>query len=278
MSVDASQITQPAPQQFSPLSGQVAPPAQGQQPASGPGAVPQQPQSQPAQQPQQTVAPEAPASPPQIDPAILAERQRLQQLEAQNRQYQQFVDQLQRAAQENQQNQQFNQNVQMMLARAEAMPQQEANAFLRDQIQSVIAQERLRAQQEVQQVRQQADQQIRMVTAPQYADYLLKQLQLPEEAREELLALGDPDTMLRYAPQVKARHDRYQQQLAQFQNSQVQVARSQEVQAMQNAGLGAFGGQDGGSFQVEIPDHLSADEKAMLIYEYTNGLRPAPTP
>ncbi len=264
--VDSSQFNQPATQQPSAPVGTVAPPPVAQAYAPVPGSGNPQVQGQPAQQPQEPVAPQQ----PQVDyTALLGQRDaELQRQREQNQQLQSVVSQIQRAAEENQQTQAFNQEMTMALAHADNLPADQARSYLQNQWMQSVQRERIRQQQQMQQFQQQAEQEKKAIAAPLYADHLMTANGLPPEAKQELLALGDPDLMFRMAPQIKARYDSWNAQLQGFQSNQVQNARAQEVAAMQNAGFGAVGGQNTGSFQVEIPDDIDPDEKAMLIYNY----------
>jgi hypothetical protein len=263
---DSSNFNQPANVSPSVNAGQVAPPTFPQEQPQVPGAVNPQVLGQPAQQQPEPAAPQQ----PQVDYAaqLAAREAELQRIQSQNQQLQGVVSQIQRAAEENQQAQAFNQELTMMLAHADNLPADQARSYLQNQFQQTIQRERVRNQQQFQQFQQQAEQEKKAIAAPLYADHLLQANGLPPQAKEELLALGDPDLMFRMAPQIKARYDAWNAQIAGVQQSNVQVARAAEVQALQNAGLGAIGGQNTGTFQVEIPDDMDPDERAMLIDDY----------
>lgn len=271
MSVDASQLQSPANVNPSVAPGSVAPPPVTQATQAVPGATQQVPGSQPAA-PQQVVAPQAaPAAQPSDEWRQRFEQaeQRRLQAEQELTQHRNVVQQVQRAATEAEQNRQFNERMQVVLAAADNMPSDQARQYIQQQTNSILAQQRQQAQQEIQQAQQQAHQMVQRAALPQYADHLASTLGLSAEAKQELMAYQDPDMMYRMAPVIKQRYDAFQQQIDQLQGNQVQNARAQEVAAQQQAGFGAFGGQNtGGSFQVELPDHLDADEKAMWIYNY----------
>lgn len=259
----------PVPQAYQPVAGSQGPVTQGQ------------PQVQP--QPQQSLANPVPQqAPPQTPPAASPSgpdyEARIRQIEADRSREQQelsgyrsTVAQIQQYAEQQQRTNQTNQQIQMMLAQAESMPQAEANTFLRNQMVNIIGQERIAGQQQIQQREQAFQQQLKTVAAPQYADHLAQTMGLSQDARNELVALGDPDLMFRMAPQIKSRYDRLNQQIQQFQGGQQQIARSQEVAAMSQAGLGSFGGQSGiSSFQIEVSD--DPDVRAMqVLHALRNG-------
>ncbi len=268
--VDSFTINQPATQQPSVPVGSVAPPPVAQAYAPVPGSgQPQQP-SQPAQQqPEQPVAQQ-----PEVDYAaqLAARDAELQRVQAQNHQMQSVVNQIQQAAEANQRTQAFNAELQMMLAHADNLPADQAKGYLQGQFQQALQKEQMRAQQERQQLQQQYESEKKQIAAPLYADHLLQANGLPPEAKQELLALGDPELMFRYAPQIKARYDAWNAQISGLQNGQVQQARTQEVMAMQNAGLGAVGGQNGGmTYQLEVSD--DPDERAIQLYEHMKQAR-----
>lgn len=249
---DSFQVNQPATQYPSAPVGTVAPPPVAQAHTPVPGSGPQQPQGQPAPQPQQPVAQQ-----PQVDYAaqLAAREAELQRVAAQNQQLQSVVGQIQQAAEANQRNQQFNAELQMMLAHADNLPADQAKGYLQTQFQRTLQAEQLRAQQQIQQMQQQAEQEKKAIAAPLYADHLVQANGLPAEAKAELLALRDPELMFNYAPVLKARYDAWNAQFAGVQNNQLQQGRTQEVMAMQNAGLTSVGGQNGGmTYQLEVSD------------------------
>ena len=269
MSVDPTQMSQPAVTQPSATPGSVAPPPVAQAHQVTPGAGQPVQGSQPAPQTAAPVAPGTqPVSPPQPQP-VAPDPQRLRE-QAELNQYRQIMGQIAAQAQQQQENNELDQRLTMITARAESMPVAEANTFLREQMKQIAAQRDAIAQQRIQQREQEFAQRERMLVAPQYADYLVQTLGLPADAKAELLALRDPDLMQNYAPVIKQRYDAWQQQFSQVQQNQVQMARSQEVQAMSQAGLTSFGGQTaGGSMQIEVPD--DPDERAMAILAASEG-------
>jgi hypothetical protein len=261
--VDSFQVNQPATQYPSAPVGQVAPPQAAQAHTPQPGSVQQPQQGQPAPQQQQ-----ADAQKPQVDYAaqLAAREAELQRVSSQNQQLQGVVTQIQQAAEANQRNQQFNAELQMMLAHADNLPADQAKGYLQSQFQRTLQAEQARAQQQIQALQQQSENEKKQIAAPLYADHLLQANGLPPEARQELLALGDPELMYRYAPQIKARYDAWNAQIAGLQNGQLQQGRTQEVMAMQNAGLTAVGGQNGGmTYQLEVSD--DPDTAALQILQ-----------
>lgn len=263
------QVNQPATQYPSAPVGQVAPPPVAQAHTPVPGSGQPQQQGQPAPQQQQPVAQQ-----PQVDYAaqLAAREAELQRVSSQNQQLQGVVAQIQQAAEANQRNQAFNAELQMMLAHADNLPADQAKGYLQSQFQRTLQAEQLRAQQQIQQMQQQAESEKKQIAAPLYAEHLLQANGLPPEAKQELLALGDPELMYRYAPQIKARYDAWNAQISGLQNGQIQQGRTQEVMALQNAGLGSVGGQNGGmTYQLEVSD--DPDEAAMQIYTAMRGNR-----
>jgi hypothetical protein len=267
MSVDPARIIQPAAMQTSTPNGQVAPPSDVQGGVGAPGLY------APAINPQPGIVPDgnasvAPAT-PSIDyqAALEAERQARLRIEGETNQYRQMFGEIQRAAAETQQNQQINERIQMITSTANSLPASEAETYMKNQINAILGDVRLSSNQQIQQIKAENDAMMRVVAAPTYADHLAQQLQLSPEAKEELVALGDPDLMYKMAPQIKQRYDRFNTQLAQYQQGQTQIARTQEVAALSQAGLGAFGGQTaGGSYQLEVSD--DPDEAALQILHH----------
>lgn len=265
MVIDPARIvSQPAAQQPSTTPGQVAPPPSVQGAVGAPGVFSQQPVGQPAPQQPQNPVPQAPVQPPPVaDP-------RLGQLQNEVGQYRNLFGQLQQAAQQSQQDQQLSNQLAMIQATYDSLPADQAGTYLKNQVMGLLGGVRMQSQQEVQQVRQQMEGALRQAVSgaqPTYLDYLTETFQLSPDARKELAQLGDPDVMYRMAPTIKAYHDREAQWKAQSQQGQVQLGRSQEVAALAQAGLTAFGGQSGtGEWTLEVSD--DPDEKAMQIYNF----------
>lgn len=181
--------------------------------------------------------------------------------------YREIVGQIQRAAEEQQQNNAIQQQIDMMLATADNMSPSEGAAYLRNQIKTTLSQVRNMSQQELHQERLRHEAEKRMIAAPQYADHLIQSLGIPPEAKQELLNLGDPDLMYRQAPVIKERYDQFNQQRKAWEQSQQQLARSQEVTTLRQNGLAAIGGQGaGGAYQLEVSD--DPDERAMQILNH----------
>ena len=231
----------------------------------------QQSASQPAQQQPQ----------PSDDLArqLAQERARAEQLQRQAQQYQSAIDQVRQYAETQQQTQAQQQQIDMILAQADAMPSSEGTQFLRNQVKNLIAQQQVQAQQQIRTREQQFEHERKLLAAPMYADYLIESMGIPAEAKQEILALHDPDLMYRMAPQIKQRYEQFNQQLAQFQQGQQQLARSQEVNEIRNNGLATVGGQGAGaSYDIEVSD--DPDERAMQILAHMRererqGLPPA---
>lgn len=249
---DSFQVNQPATQYPSAPVGTVAPPPVAQAHTPVPGSGQPQPQGQPAPQPQQPVAQQ-----PQVDYAaqLAAREAELQRERAQNQQFQGVLSQIQQAAEANQRSQQFNAELKMKIAHAQNLPHDQVDGYLEREFQAMLQAERMRAQQQQQQLEQRYEAEKKQIAAPLYADHLVQANGLPAEAKAELLALRDPELMFNYAPVLKARYDAWNAQFAGVQNNQLQQGRTQEVMAMQNAGLTSVGGQNGGmTYQIEVSD------------------------
>lgn len=267
---DSFQVSQPATQYPSAPVGTVAPPPVAQAHTPVPGSGPQQQQGQPAPQPQQPDT----VQQAQIDYAAeLARRDaEIQRVNTEKQQLQGVVSQIQQAAEANQRNQQDQERWNLALAHADNLPAEQARAYLAREHQSIIQSERIRAQQYAQQIEQQKEAEKKQIAAPLYADHLVQANGLPAEAKAELLALRDPELMFNYAPVLKARYDAWNAQFSGVQNNQLQQARTQEVMALQNAGLGSIGGQNGGmEYQIEVSD--DPDTAALQILQHLRSSR-----
>src|SRR5688500_13449390 len=132
MSDRPTQPTQPAVEnQSSSTPGSVAPPRV-EQDRSAPGAVTNQQEAKPSFLQVPPVAPSQPASQPETTPApqpsvdlaaqLAQERAAREQLQAQTRQYQAAIDQVRQYAETQQQSQAQQQQIDMLLAQADAMP------------------------------------------------------------------------------------------------------------------------------------------------------------
>lgn len=263
-------VEQPATQQPSAAQPSVAPttPAQGQ--VGVPGLFGPQGSGQPAanvtgngqpQAPQQA----QPQSASQANPMVDLDRYR--SVENELGQYRQAFSQFQQMAQEGQRNQQLQDRLTQVQAVYDSLPADQARQYLVNQVQSIVGETSMTYQQQLQRAEQEKMAIARQISAPLYAKHLADTNGLPQQAQDELLALGDPDLMYRQVGVIKARYDEFNRQLSQFQQNQTQVARAQEVQAMSNAGLGAFGGQTAGaSLQLEVSD--DPDEAALQILDF----------
>ena len=120
-----------------------------------------------------------------------------------------------------------------------------------------------RWQQQIQSIQQQAQQRIeqerRAIGTPLYADELIRRHGLPQEYRERLLRLGDPDLMARTVPDLVEDHKKYQS----LQDQLNQLSRSRQANAFAESGVGMV--SSGGS--TGSPGQLSndPDERAMQI-------------
>lgn len=253
--------------------GSVAPPQPEREPQVTPGAGEQHQQGQPPQQGQPQVASdEQQPSQPEVDyqAQLQREAELRREREAELRKYQDAIGQVQKYAEEQQENQQLQQRINMTLAHADNLPTSEANTYLRNQIAQLVAQERIRNQQTVQNLTQQHEQAVKQIAAPQYADHLIQSIGLPPEAKDELLALRDPDLMYQQAPVIKQRYDHWNQQRQQWEQQQQQFARTAQAGQMRQNGLGAVGGQGAGaSYEIEVSD--DPDERAMQILAHLRG-------
>ena len=269
---DAAQFNQPATQPTSPTAGQVAPPTFGQGQQVGVPGVPQQvQQGQPAQQPQGVAQAEQKPAQPTVDyqAELQREREARSREAAERTRLEGIVGQIQRASQDAQEQQAYDAELTMILATADNMPAAEAQNYIKNQVKNITGRERIKASQQIQQLQQTSQQQLHQAVAPQYADYVLGTVGLPVEAKEELLTYsgGNPERMEGIAKQIKARYDRHAAEVAQYQQNQTQVARTNEVNAMQNAGLTSFGGQNGGgSYSLDVSD--DPDVAAMQVLNH----------
>jgi hypothetical protein len=263
MSVDASQLNPSAMTNTPPSDqGSVAPPQNERGYRVIPEAYEPVPGSQPAAQPDQTAA-----SQPEVDYKERYEQEaRLrEQREAENQRYRQGIQQLEQGFQQQTAQQQEAQERAMILATAENMSAEEGNRYLNQQWAIRDQRKQQQMQQAIEQERQQFQQQAKVIAAKPYADHLAQSLGLSEDAKEELLALGDPDLMFQQAPTIKRRYDKWEQERAQWQGQNQQLARSTEVTALRQNGLAQMGGQNGGgTWQLEVSD--DPDEAAMQIY------------
>lgn len=274
MSVEPARIVS-QPEVASPSSspGSVAPSPGGQGYGQTPGAQTGQPAESvttiPASTPSQGASQAGPSG---FDyGALERERQARVQAEQQVAQFRGALGQVAQQAQQSQAEQAAQQQIQMALAQAENMPSEQANQFLRNQMLNIRNQERIAAQQALQQREAQFDQERRVLAAQPYAEYLATENGLSAEAKQELLELGDPDLMYRQVGSIKRRHDAWEQRFQQVTNGNVQLARTQEVNAIRQAGLANVGGAAGtGSYQIEVSD--DPDVAAVQIYNHIHGL------
>jgi hypothetical protein len=187
-----------------------------------------------------------------------AEQDRLQR-ERESSQYRQAFGQLQAMAAQQQQNQALHNHINMILATSENMSAQEGSNYLRNQMLTLTQQQQNAMQQMLQQREQAFDQERKALAAPSYVDHLVTTLGFSEQdkelARQELLALRDPDLMYQQAPALKARYDAMNKRLSGLSTGQQQLARTAEVNQIRQNGLANMGGQMGsGSYQLEVSD------------------------
>lgn len=206
---------------------------------------------------------------PEVDYKSLAEqrereaqaaRQRAQQLEQTIGQVQQWAQQAEAQQRQQSQRQMFNQRKQEIIDRAGNMRVEDANRYIASELDNLYSEFDQRLNQTQQQLEQRRMQEIRQIATPLYIDDLVKKNGLPEAAKQELLAYGDPDVARKQVPYLKERYERERKLEEQLR----QLSRTQEAQRVQRSGVTQVGGYDQ-SPQMQIPEGLDADEKAAYI-------------
>jgi len=145
------------------------------------------------------------------------------------------------------------------------MRTEDAERYLEAEMQKIDAEYNRSLQQERQQWQQILQQQQRVLGAPLYIEKLVKDNGLPSEAKERLMAYGDPDLAERVGvPMLKD----YYAQKQQWEEQLKQAARSQEAQNRANSGLSRLGGNNPPTTpSFEVPDGLSPEQRALWIYD-----------
>lgn len=254
-------------------SGSAAPPApsadtgdqaqpgipQGVAGAPGAGDAGQQPAHDATAQPQ---TPEPP-SPPQIDPSEVARmRQQLQTYEGTFNKIQSWAQQQEAQQLQQQIQHRYDERVAQARATAENMSPREAIDYLANQMKSINGEWMQNIRAFEQQAQQRLEQERRVLGTPLWVKELVRQADLPPDAEEDLLALGDPALIERNLPRIKKRYDdnrALQQRLD-------QMSRSMQANQMVQQGAGLVGGTTAPT-TPEIPADADPDTKAMLIYQ-----------
>lgn len=249
------------PQTF--YQGVTAPPASDPVPAAAPpeGVAP-------------GAAPEPEAPTPEVDYRAEAERYRQEAEEARARaaqhesrmtQVRQGLEQMMAQQAEQQRRSQYEQRVRDMTARANTMRAEDAERYIQSETQAIIGEFQTAIQQERQQAAQREQQLARALGAPLYIEKLVKDHNLPAEARQRLEAFGDPDLAERVGvPLVKD----YYQQKQEWEERLRQASRTQEAQARANSGLNRLGGANPSAVSaVQVPEGLSPEQRAFWIYD-----------
>lgn len=202
----------------------------------------------------------------QLEADLDAQRTEAERLRGTMQQVQHWAEQTSAQQQEQQFQAGLHQHEQEIYRRAENMAPAEAYSYIQQE-NAKIRQALMDRTNQVQQYAQQQIQQVQRTAAtPLYIDHIAKTNGLSEEAKQELIAYGDPDIAARQAPIVKQRYD----QIANLQDQLNQLSRSRQAGQLQASGVGMVGGTG----VQNVPTDLSADPdiKAMQIYaQLKNG-------
>lgn len=207
--------------------------------------------------------PQTPPTPP-VDPA------EVEMLRRQNREFQQKFQQIQSFAEQQeallvqqQIQQRYDQRVAAARATAENMSPKEAIDYLERQMRDINAEWMQNTQRLVTAMEQRMEQERRILGTPLWVQKLVRDANLPPDAEQELLALGDPAVIERFVPFVKKRYEQNQQ----LQQRLDQMARSMQAGQMMQAGAGVVGGTIAPAGALDDPDKYDdPDDKAMAIY------------
>lgn len=241
---------------------------QPQESAVVPGQVQDQGQvGQPTQDQAQVDSQQQPSDqqPTQPDPRD----ERLRSLESELNQARSVISQVQNWAQteadnrrQQQMQQQYSQRIQNARQVADGMGSREGADYLARE--SIAAQNELfRAmQEERQRLQQQMEQRERTLGTPMYAQHIARQAGLPEDAVDELLALGDPNLMQRYLPHIQRRHQEQQQLKQQLES----LARNQQANQIVQQGGGSSGQGTIAPQSMPNLDDMDPMDKARVIY------------
>lgn len=261
------------PQQFW-NTGTAAPSNPAQDPAPDPGgeqpgfAAAPDAQGAPAQSEQQpgesTVDYEARTR--ELEASLAAREADVNRLSGTMQQVQQWAEQTSAQQQEQQFQQGLQQYEQDIYRRAETMNPQDAYQY----IQNENAKIRQALIDRTRQVQQQAQQQVyqvqRTAATPLYLEELARANGLTDAAKQELLAVGDPDLAARQAPLIKQRYE----QIDNLQNQLNQLSRSRQAGQLQAAGVGMVGGTG----VQNVPTELAGDSDTrsmQILAQLRNG-------
>ncbi len=237
--------------------------AEGQAPPVSPPAAPEPGQQTEGQEQQPEVDFRAQAE--KYRKEAEANAQRAAQHEQKIQQFQQGLEQVMAQQAERQRQQQRQARIDEALARADTMRSEDAKRYLKAEMQSIEAEYHQSLQQERQQWQMREQQIARTLGAPLYIEKLVKDHGLPAEAKERLMAYGDPELAERVG--VPMLRDYYEQK-KQWEEQLKQAARSQEAQNRAQSGLSRLGGNNPPSTpSFEVPDNLSPEQRALWIYD-----------
>lgn len=192
-------------------------------------------------------------------------QQRAAQNESQVTRIKSGLEQYLTQQQEQQRQAQYQQRVRDMTSRANTMQQDDAERYIHSETQNIIGEFQNAIVQERQQAAMREQQIARTLGAPLYIEKLVKDNGLPAEARDDLMAYGDPDLAERVGvPQLK----RYYQQKKDWEERLTQASRSQQAQQRAQSGLNHLGGNNPPATPAfEVPEGLSAEQRATWIYD-----------
>lgn len=192
-------------------------------------------------------------------------QQRAAQNEAQVTRIRAGLEQYLTQQQQQQRQAQYQQRLREMTTRANTMQQEDAERYIQNETQNIINEFQNALAMERQQAAVREQQIARTLGAPLYIEKLVKDNKLPAEAREKLLAYGDPDLAERVGvPMLKD----YYQQKAEWEERLTQASRSNQAQQRANSGLNRLGGNNPPATPAfEVPDGLSKEQQAIWIYD-----------
>lgn len=251
--------------------GSQAPPASPQVPPGAPGQVPGHQQQQVAPGDATGQEPVDPNGQPEGEapqtPTGPSDRER--QMEEELNQYRGTFNQIQNWAQQQQAEQQrqqiqgrYTQRIQQMKSTAENMGSQEAIDYMAREQENITQEFFQHMQQAEQAMEQRIQQERRVLGTPLWVKELVRQSGLPEDAEQELLALGDPSLIERQVPHVKKRYDANRQ----LQEQLDQLSRSMQAGQLVDQGAGIAGGTVAPP-SIAIPEDADPDTKAKMIYQ-----------
>lgn len=252
-SADAGDQAQPAVTQG--VAGAPGAEVAGQPPAHDANAQPQESGSSQAETP-------TPAQ-PQIDPSEVERmRQQLQSYEGTFQKIQGWAQQQEAQRVQQQIQQRYNERVKNARDTAESMSPREAIDYMARQMESINGEWMQNMQAFEQNFNNRLEQERRALGTPLWVKELVRQHNLPSDAEEDLLALGDPRLIEQNLPRVKKR---YEDNRA-LQERLDQMARSMQANQMVQNGAGVVGGTTAPP-TPNIPADADPDTKAMMIYQ-----------